>query len=269
MMRPFRLSASSLPLTPCVLVYSLLLLLLLSSHSPSLASAQSLTFTQITAAAPWDVRSEASLAFHPTALSYFPATSTSSTQSSTNSFILYGGRGLGSQLDNDVWLYDGLSSWTIISGTDQTSHTNASTASGPTQYLMVPGSALCADSTGNTLYVINGFTTPTYYDYSTDGGVSWTDFRNNSLPFTPRSFPTCVVDPHTSIVYMMGGLERTSYSPDPKYNDVWSYSPSTSKWTEVTAAADWPARDALSSAAVYNEALGTTLMYIAAGTDRS
>jgi len=240
-------------------------LLLLSYHS-TFTSAQSLTFTQITASAPWDVRSEAQLAFHPTPLSYYPPASTTATTSASNSFILFGGRGLGPQYDNDVWLYDGQSQWSLISGTNQFTNVSASSASGPTQYFMRAGSALCSDSTGSRLYMVSGFTKPNYYDYSTDGGVSWTHVNDSSIPFHQRSFPTCSVDPHSGTVYFMGGLDRIeSGDVDPKYNDVWSFNPTTSTWTEATDAAAWAARNALSSAATYNAALRVTLLYMAAG----
>ena len=230
-------------------------------------SAQHLTFTQLTAAAPWDVRSEALLFAHPLPLTYYPPTSNTTTTSSPNSLILYGGRGPGSQFDNDVWLYDpAQSDWTILSGTDGTSGSTASAASGPQTYVTYPGNALCADASGQTLYVVSGFTSPAYYDYSTDGGVSWNNNQSSTLPFPARSFGTCSVDPRTGTVYMMGGLSYLyGGSPDPTYNDVWKYTPGTGSWTQVTAAAAWPSRNALSSAAVHNEVLGTTLLYMTGG----
>ena len=246
---------------------ALLLALLLSQSSYT--SAQRLTFTQLTAAAPWDVRTEALLVSHPSPVTYYPPTSTTPATSAPNSLILYGGRGPGAQFDNDVWLYDaGQSSWTIISGTDGTSNVSASAASGPATYASWPGNALCADASGQTLYVVSGFIPYTYYDVSTNAGVSWSDHQTDSVstaPFPARSYGTCSVDPRTGVAYMMGGLQYVYGGSDPTLNDVWSYTPTTGNWTQVTAAAAWPSRNALSSAAVYNAALSTTLLYVTAG----
>ena len=247
---------------PCT---ALLCLLGLLSSTP--ASAQTVSFTQLTAHAPWDVRSEAALAFHAAPLSYYPPASATAAQSSADSLILFGGRGVGSQYDNDVWLYDGAASWTLIAGTNRNTSAAASSASGPVQYTMHAGSALCAGASGDALYVIAGHTGPTYYDVSTSGGVSWADNQTAALPWSARSFATCVVDPQSGVAYLMGGLDYSGYTrgDDPAYNDVYAYSPATQAWALVTDAAAWPPRNALSSAAAYSATLGTTLLYVAGG----
>jgi PKD repeat protein len=81
---------------------------------------------------------------------------------------------------------------------------------------------------------------------STDGGATWTEMTN-SAGWAARAHHAAVALPDGSIL-LMGGYNDADYGTT--LGDVWHSTDRGATWTELTGAAEWPARNSATSVAL-------------------
>ena len=229
----------------------LFVLLLLSASLLSSTSAQNssnsstsanLTFTRLTAAAPFPATFTAGFAYLTTADITVIRSGANNTFPAQSWLLMAGSAESASDgAYNDVWITSDGVAWQLWNGVEALNRSNVVAGQTNASYWPVTGAASCRDNSGHYFVVAgdtvstNSTIVPSYASYDTAQHFELTHYNRTGTSMPPRSFATCMASSNGDVV-VVGGQSLLAIGGSGTA-DVWQFNVDWSE--EGVQANDW------------------------------
>ena len=256
-----------------------------SSSSSTAAAAPplvALSFSRLTAAAPWSARRELSVVSMSAAVS-FVGVNNATVQLSAPWLAMFGGEpgNIGSAsngsflatLENDVWASaNGGSTWQLMAGVSSYGFSGQRASASPLSSFSGRQSARgCAQPSTSRAYSTGGFSRtnlPVNDVWVSSDAVRWglLQYNASSALFSGRGAHACAFTPNGQLLVIGGrGFSRLG-APGVELNDVWRMD-ATEQWEQMTEVAPWRGRE--QHLALYGRAplLQVPVLYVLGGAE--